>query len=91
MAESVGTTYGKTAHGADSGPLSNAFWAPVSLRQRVDGSTAVFPHFVFDRAKPGTITVNGQGQRFLNESTTYHLFGLAMQAAMPRRRRFRPS
>jgi succinate dehydrogenase/fumarate reductase flavoprotein subunit len=81
LAESVGAVYGKTAQGEDGEPLSNAFWAPVSLRQRADGSTAVFPHFVFDRAKPGTITVNGQGQRFLNESTSYHLFGIAMQAA----------
>ncbi len=63
------------------GGMSHAFWAPVSMRQRQDGSTAVFPHFVMDRAKPGMITVNARGERFLNESTSYHLFGLAMQAA----------
>ncbi len=63
------------------GQPSPAFWAPVSMRQREDGSTAVFPHFVLDRAKPGMITVNGTGQRFVNESTSYHLFGLAMQQA----------
>lgn len=63
------------------GALSHAFWAPVSKRQRADGSTAVFPHFVMDRAKPGMITVNQRGERFLNESTSYHLFGLAMQTA----------
>jgi hypothetical protein len=51
----------------------------VSTRQRADGSTAVFPHFVMDRGKPGMITVDGQGQRYLNESTSYHLFGIAMQ------------
>jgi succinate dehydrogenase/fumarate reductase flavoprotein subunit len=34
-----------------------------------------------DRAKPGMLTVNLAGQRFLNESTSYHLFGLAMQQA----------
>ncbi len=56
-----------------------AFWAPVSLRQRADGSTAAFPHFVMDRAKPGMMTVNQQGRRFVNESTSYHLFALAMQ------------
>ena len=63
-----------------SGGLSHAFWAPVSIRERKDQSTAVFPHFVMDRGKPGMITVDGQGQRFVNESTSYHLFGLAMQA-----------
>jgi succinate dehydrogenase/fumarate reductase flavoprotein subunit len=54
------------------------FWAPVSVRARRDGTTAVFPHFVFDRAKPGTVTVGRDGRRFVNESTSYHLFGKAM-------------
>ncbi len=63
------------------GAQSSAFWAPVSMRQRTDGSTAVFPHFVMDRAKPGMITVNQAGERFVNESTSYHLFALGMQAA----------
>lgn len=73
LARDAGAVYGQ-------GALSNAFWAPVSLRQRADGSTAVFPHFVMDRAKPGMLTVNRQGERFVNESTSYHLFGMAMQA-----------
>lgn len=73
------------ARGAGAGfgtdGASDAFWAPVSIRPRPDGSRAVFPHFVMDRAKPGFVTVNQAGQRFVNESTSYHLFGLAMQAA----------
>ena len=74
LAESVGAVYGRRG-------LSDCFWAPVSLRKRADGSTAVFPHFVFDRAKPGMVTVDQRGERFLNESTSYHLFGIAMQEA----------
>ena len=63
--------------------MSHAFWAPVSTRQRADGSTAVFPHFVMDRGKPGMLCVNQAGERFVNESTSYHLFGMAMQHAHP--------
>lgn len=74
LAEALGARYRE-------GAMSHAFFAPVSLRRRPDGSTAVFPHFVMDRAKPGMIVVDGCGRRFLNESTSYHLFGLAMQAA----------
>lgn len=62
---------------------NHAFWAPVSIRKRADGSQAVFPHFVMDRAKPGMLTVNQAGQRFVNESTTYQLFALAMQQQQP--------
>ena len=72
LAQGLGARYG-------SGGLSHAFWAPVSIRKRPDGSQAVFPHFVMDRAKPGMITLNQTGERFVNESTSYHLFGLAMQ------------
>jgi succinate dehydrogenase/fumarate reductase flavoprotein subunit len=63
------------------GAMSHAFWAPVSIRQRADGTRAVFPHFVMDRGKPGIISVNQAGRRFVNESTSYHLFALAMQAS----------
>jgi hypothetical protein len=60
------------------GNEDNAFWAPVSVRKRADDTTAVFPHFVLDRSKPGTVCVNQQGRRFVNESKSYHQFGRAM-------------
>lgn len=61
---------------------SNGFWAPVSRRRRADGTTAVFPHLVLDRGKPGTLAVDPAGRRFVNEATTYHLFGEAMFATL---------
>lgn len=56
------------------------FWAPVSVRQRKDGTTAVFPHFVLDRSKPGILSVGRDGLRFVNESRSYHEFASAMFA-----------
>lgn len=60
--------------------LSAAFWAPASIRRRADGSNAVFPHFVLDRGKPGTLVVDRSGRRFVNEAIAYHPFALEMLA-----------
>jgi succinate dehydrogenase/fumarate reductase flavoprotein subunit len=61
--------------------LSAAFWAPASIRRRrLDGSQAVFPHFVLDRGKPGTLVVDSHGRRFVNEAISYHQFALEMLA-----------
>jgi succinate dehydrogenase/fumarate reductase flavoprotein subunit len=67
----LGARYGDD--GRDS-----AFWAPVSVRKRANGETAVFPHFIFDRGRPGTITVNQSGRRFINEALSYHPFAQGM-------------
>ncbi|MEQ9331545.1 FAD-dependent oxidoreductase [Thalassobaculum sp.] len=85
LVESVtgdGVTLGMAAGGRlGEGHAATSFWAPMSIRPRPDGSTAVFPHFVLDRGKPGLIAIDRNGRRFLNEATTYHLFGQAMHAA----------
>lgn len=69
----MGATYG-------TGSAANVFMAPVSKKQRQDGSWAVFPHFVFDRSKPHTICVDQNAKRFANESRSYHEFALAQHA-----------
>lgn len=64
MAEAVGAIFN------DSLPNAAA-WTPMSLVPRKDGSTGIMPHFI-DRAKPGVIAVNLDGQRFTNEADSYH-------------------
>ena len=71
----LGTRAGATI---PSGHRTGAFWAPVSVTIRRDGSRGLFPHLVLDRAKPGLIAVNSAGRRFVNEACSYHDFVEAM-------------
>ena len=59
----------------------NAYWSPVSMFRRADGSEGVFPHTVADRGKPGIIAVTREGTRFTSEAVSYHEFVLAMLRA----------
>ena len=60
--------------------IGAAFWTPVSVLKKPDGSEVQFPHLILDRAKPGLIAVDGKGNRFVNEATSYHGFVEAMHA-----------
>jgi succinate dehydrogenase/fumarate reductase flavoprotein subunit len=70
MAEAVGGRVDPTIPHA-------AAWVPASVTTRKDNSAGAMPHFI-DRAKPGVIAVNPDGQRFTNEGNSYHDFVQAM-------------
>lgn len=62
----------------DDGHDSPALWMPCSIMKREDGTDAVWPHIILDRAKPGLIAVGPDGRRFVNESDSYHDFCMGM-------------
>ena len=63
-----------------TGPGTGGLWMPVSEMKQPDGRTALFPHIILDRAKPGLLAVNHTGRRFTNEADSYHAFVEAMLA-----------
>ncbi len=75
----LGLAEGGTVAPDTQGP--GAFWTPVSVTRRADGSRGVFPHLSLDRAKPGLIAVNSAGRRFVNEANSYHDFVEGMYAS----------
>ncbi|EHL96204.1 FAD binding domain protein [Acetobacteraceae bacterium AT-5844] len=60
---------------------SPGLWMPCSVLERPNGTRAVWPHILLDRAKPGLIAVNSTGRRFVNESDSYHDFCMGMLRA----------
>lgn len=55
-----------------------AFYAPVSKLELDSGEIRQFPHLMGDRQMPGSIAVNGDGRRFVNEASSYHSFVVGM-------------
>jgi succinate dehydrogenase/fumarate reductase flavoprotein subunit len=67
-----GVRIGESAGGyVDSATVSAAAWMPVSHVHYRDGTSALYPHS-YERGKPGVICVDTRGQRFANESDSYH-------------------
>ncbi|MEM5369198.1 FAD-binding protein [Paraburkholderia azotifigens] len=62
----------------ENGGDSPGLWMPCSIRRSGNGKDSVWPHIILDRAKPGLIAVNGRGERFVNESNSYHDFVMGM-------------
>jgi len=53
---------------------AGVLYQPVSITRDRHGPAGVFPHIFLDRAKPGFIAVDSDGQRFTNEGNSYHYF-----------------
>lgn len=71
-AEALGAALDNTEH--------PALWFPTSFAHHADGETAMWPHIILDRAKPGLLAVLPDGKRFVNESNSYHDFSTAQIA-----------
>jgi succinate dehydrogenase/fumarate reductase flavoprotein subunit len=56
-----------------------AAWAPISRVPDGAGAFDPFPHFS-DKARPGMLAIGPDGERFVNESLSYHEFVTAMLA-----------
>lgn len=67
----------------EDGGDSPALWMPCSSYRKADGSLAVWPHILLDRAKPGLLAVDSSGRRFVNESDSYHDFSMGQIRGAP--------
>jgi len=71
LAQSVGGTL-------DRDVVSPAFWQPSSKLLEENGSSTGVMYGYLDRGRPGVIAIDSKGQRFVNESNSYHDIGMAM-------------
>ena len=67
LADNLGAYIDTSGHGG-------GLWSPVSVTTRANGKQGLYPHLAMDRAKPGLISVNALGRRFVNEAVSYHDF-----------------
>lgn len=72
------------AAGASLGCMSEAWWCP-SIQvpgETIDG-TPMFRLILTERARPGSLIVDGSGRRFANEAQNYNDFGRTLQNFNP--------
>ncbi len=62
----------------DTELVSPALWQPSSLLTHSDGSVETILYGYLDRGRPGVIAVDRNGERFVNESNSYHDVVMAM-------------
>lgn len=62
----------------DRGVATPALWTAASQRREKNGTVTVYPYGYIDRGKPGAMAVNARGERFVNESDSYHDVVMAM-------------
>lgn len=73
-AQGEGVAMAKAAGGElERGNADNGIWMPASSHRYPSGHVARYPHFAFDRCKPGAIIVGKTGRRFVNEAAPYHV------------------
>jgi succinate dehydrogenase/fumarate reductase flavoprotein subunit len=76
-----GINLGRKAGGYLPAPNEdNAIYAPMSVLRSKEERTRQLPHFAGDRAEPGSIIVDEDGNRFENESKNYQDFVRTMNA-----------
>jgi 3-oxosteroid 1-dehydrogenase len=78
------------AHGAALGGMSEAWWCPaISIPGETIDGAPMFRLILTERARPGSLMVNGHGRRFVDEAQNYNDFGRALHDFDPARYEFR--
>jgi 3-oxosteroid 1-dehydrogenase len=70
--------------GAELGNMSEAWWCPsISIPGETIDGAPMFRLILGERARPGTLIVDGSGRRFVNEAQNYNDLGRSLQNFNP--------
>jgi hypothetical protein len=78
-----GMRFGMSSGGSLPAPLGehSALWSPISVLRSPKGPARSYPHFATAITKPGSIMVDSDGKRFVNEAAPYQDLGQATHKA----------